>query len=109
MQQPIPNGAINAYYSFTVPAKITVESENGLVSTMDFSPGMMLNVEFYEKENPEWRNQAEGSLTFRGNIVVRARRSDEIKEDEGRKGHEIMSHAPYELNLSNALIVVEKA
>lgn len=109
MQQPkIPQGTINAYYTFLLPIKVTIESENGLVSTMTFPPNIMLNVQFYLKDNPDYKGLKGKPLLFRGDIIIRARRSDEIKPGESRASHALMSKAPYEIHIYDCVIFLEK-
>ena len=104
----MPPGTFNHYYAPIKAFKVTIESENGLVSVVNIPLGVYLNVEAYEAQNPDYHDWTEGPRTFRGDIVLRARRADEIKSGESSHAHEMMALAPFEISLTNAVVLVEK-
>ena len=109
VKEPImPPGTINHFYAPTTSYKVTIESANGLVSVVSIPIGVFLNVQFYELENPEYHEWDGGPRTFRGDIVIRARRSDEIKPEVGGGAQEMMNNSPFEISLSDAVVLVEK-
>ena len=108
-REPVfPPGTINHYYLPSTAFKVTIESESGLVSVVNIPLGVFLNVQFYEEKNPEYHEWKGGARTFRGDIVIRARREDEIESGESNAAHDLMAKSPFQISLSNAVVLVEK-
>ncbi len=71
----------NVYYS-DVGYKITIESKGGAVSVLEVPEGVMLNLEGQMTQNPSLRKGADLPRTFRGDLVIRTRRADEVGVNE---------------------------
>ncbi|MEM1094763.1 MAG: hypothetical protein AAGJ10_09175 [Bacteroidota bacterium] len=108
---PIRPGYFNLYLD--APGyTLTIEHEDGLVSTVDVPKGVLLNVEASEEDNREVN--ASGArvafpLTLQGDIVVRTRQADTIRPGESQSMRAIMDKAPFKLSLTNVTLKVQQA
>ena len=98
----------NVYFGSVCSYRVTVQSENGMVSVLDVPRGVLLSVHT-EAEYPRPVDRPRGfPWTFDGNIIIRMRRADEVAPGESRVSHEIMARAPLSIVLRDVTVVVEK-
>ena len=90
---------------------VTIESKGGVVSVVEVPEGVLLNVEGHVAQNLalEQLKADEMPRLFRGDLVIRTRRADEVAEEEGHRADSIIAKAPLELRVRAARVVVERA
>lgn len=104
---PPAEGTFSTYFSPKQSVKLTITSENGIVSVLEVREGVILNVVASEERNPGFNEPMELPRTYRGDITIRLRRQDEVQETESRVAQEIMARAPLEMTLKNAVVLLE--
>lgn len=90
------------FYGAGQPFRVTVQSDRGVVLVLEVPQGVLLSVEYDDPRVP-----SEDHRTFRGDVIIRTRREDEVAATEGRSAHDIMLKAPVELVLTQVVVVVE--
>ena len=86
---------------------IKIQSENGIVTTLEIPKGVFFSIQATEKSNPDRSEEAYPKM-YKGDIVIRTRRADEVGENEGRGAWEMMQLSPFQLALENVTVIVEK-
>jgi hypothetical protein len=104
---PWPEGSFSAYFGPNQSLKLTVTTENGIVSVLNVPRGVFLNVVATEKQNPDFEEATSFPRSFRGDIIIRTRREDEIQKSDSRIAHEFMAASPLEMKLDNAVVLLE--
>ncbi len=99
----------NSYFAAVQPYRVTIHSENGVVSVLHVPSGVFLNIDTSEQADENSMTSGELPRTFRGNLTIRTRRADEVKEGESQIAADIMASAPLEIVLRNATVLVEVA
>ena len=94
------------YYQPTQAYRVTIRSRNGIVTLLDVPRGVHLSL---HGEQNSFDEGARGAFphTFQGPLTLRARRTDEIEENEGSIAREVMAKAPLEMTLGNAVVVID--
>jgi hypothetical protein len=101
---------LNAYYSPELAYHVRILSKQGVVSTLEVPQGTWLNVQANQELNagPEARSDvSNGSAVYRGNIVLRTRRADEVEEADGSALFAVMSRSPVVMTLLNVVVEIE--
>lgn len=98
----------NTYYAAVQAYRVTIESANGMVSVLDVPRGVLLNVQTNTVQNDDIEQVQDLPHTFRGDLVIRTRRVDEVEASEGLMSKNIMAKAPVEMVVKNGVVVVEK-
>ena len=106
---PLPPGAFESYYAATRAYRVTVCSDGGVVSTFEVPEGTFLSVQGRKDQNPSFRDDHGFPHTFRGDLVLRTRRADEVAETESTAAHAIMAKAPLEVRIADAVVVVKQS
>ena len=105
----LPQGAFESYYAAARAYRVTVRSDGGVVSTFEVPEGTFLSVQGRKDQNPSFRDDHGFPHTFRGDLVLRTRRADEVAETESTAAHAIMAKAPLEVRIADAVVVVEQS
>ena len=100
----IPEGCFSSYFGPGQAFKVTVESENGVVSVLDVPKGVFLNVVAFIDENPDKNGRLEFPMEIKGDVTIRTRREDELKSNESRSADSIMAWSPLEMSLKNVVV-----
>ena len=106
LAQDTPPYGFETYYSSGNAYRITIESHNGTLTVLEVPQGVMVNVAGSMEQNPLPRAGSGLPHTFRGDLIIRTRRADEIEATESSRSAEIMSQAPLELALTNAVVTI---
>ncbi|MEM8488512.1 MAG: hypothetical protein AAF564_23395 [Bacteroidota bacterium] len=93
---------LGAYHLTKVDYKITIQSEEGVVTTLDFPKDMILYIEA-SMGQVIWEGEPR---VFSGDITLRALRNDELKLRDNFS--EKMEASPFQLNLSNVVLTIER-
>ncbi len=101
------SGTFNVYFS-SQGYKVTIESKSGAVSFLEVPQGVMLNVEGLTDENPSVMKQEGLPRTFRGDLVIRTRRADEVAVDDSLLSSSIMAKAPLEMRVKGGVVIIER-
>ena len=106
--KPASTDVYNLYHSPANAHDITIESKDGIISSIHVPPGVLLNVEFSQESNPQHELERELSTrTFHGNVVIRLRHMDGVGPEE-RAAMQIMSKASSVLQLTDVSVVVKR-
>ena len=98
---------IESYFGPHNAFKVTIESENGVVSIVDVPKGVILSVVASEYEACESRDASQIPRLYRGDMTIRTRRNDEVKEGESTRGSDLMAKAPLEVTLHGVVVSIE--
>lgn len=108
-ERPFPAGTFVSHYAPGQDYTITVESEDGIVSTLTVPRGAFLSVQATTEHNPDYKEAHGIPREFRGDIVIRTRLATEVAPDESRSAPAIMSKAPVAMTVKNAVVLVERS
>ena len=93
---------MGAYHLTKEVYKITIQSEEGMVTTLDFSQDIILYIEA-SMGQVVWEGEPR---VFSGDITLRALRNDELQLRDNLT--EKMAASPFQLNLSNVVMTIER-
>ncbi|MHB8077893.1 MAG: hypothetical protein ACYDIE_01385 [Candidatus Krumholzibacteriia bacterium] len=88
--------------------QVTISSANGVVSVIDVPRGVILSVAAAEYEARELEDSLKYPRLFRGDMTIRTRRFDEVKNSEGNAATDLMAKAPLEVKLQGVIVSVAK-
>lgn len=91
------------FYSSQGAKTVTIQSDNGPVTTMEIPDGVYLNVAYTQRVKT-----ATGAIFQGETTIIRLRRKDEVAADESRISRDIMAKGPLEIVLKNAVVRVER-
>lgn len=95
--------------------KVTIYSEDGVASELSIPKGAPLNVQFTEETSADLNFLEEGlPLTFLGDVVIRTGRKNQlpvitIEGEEMQQDARLQLNPPYQLNLTDVRVLVEKS
>ena len=88
--------------------RVTITSANGVVSVVDVPKGVILNVVASENAAGQLKDSSKYPHLFRGDMTIRCRRSDEVRDGESRVASEMMAKAPLDIKLREVVVSVAK-
>lgn len=88
--------------------KVSIETAGGAIAVVEFPEGVLLGLTVPVHGNPPMQEALVLPSSFQGDIVVRARREDELTPDESTSAREIMAQAPLVMELTEVILVVEE-
>ena len=98
---------IESYFGPHNAFRITIESETGVVSVMEVPAGVFLSVVASEYETRGSGDAPGVPLLYRGDMTIRTRRHDEVREGESSSASALMAAAPLEISLRGVVVAVE--
>lgn len=101
----MPPGTTITYYHPRQAWKVTIQTDNGVLSVLEVPEGVYLSVQASEAQNPISEGSTDIHGAYQGDIVIRTCRVDETQENESLD--EKMAKSPLEMSLKNATVIVE--
>lgn len=102
--------ALNVHYSARHTYQVQISSAEGDVSTLSVPRGTYLNIQADPAANPGSQTPiTESENVFYGDIVLRTRRVDEVREDEPSAAFAVMANAPTKMVFRDAVVQVQRA
>jgi len=99
---------LNTYYSPERAYRVYITSKQGIVSTLDVPLGTHLNVQADQALNLERQElTATSNAVYRGDIIIRTRRKDEVEASDGSAAFAIMAKSPVAMVLRDVVVEVE--
>ncbi len=101
---------LEIYYGGRLERRVTIKSPTGVMSVINLPVGVMLSVEHDRAASDK---PVRGTHTFRGDVIVRTRRYDELDTHERfgtpeeRNAEVIMARSPFVLTLRDVDVTVE--
>ncbi len=98
---------VESYFGPHNAYRVTIESDNGVVSVIDVPEGVLLSIVASEYGARESGDSSQIPRLFRGDMTIRARRNDEVREGESSMASDLMAKAPLEVKLHGVVVSVE--
>ena len=103
----VDDGSFRTFFNTTEAHKVTIRSEGGVVTVLEVPEGVFLSVFGGAEATRSETSEADRSVSFSGDLTLRARRRDEMAVGESRNADDIMAKAPLEMKLESASVTVE--
>jgi|GEM_PF-6516985 len=100
-------GSFVTFYAPMAQYTITIQSENGIVSTIEIPTGVFLSVQATEKSNPD-RTEKSSPKIYKGDVVIRTRRGDEVGKNESMAAWDMMQKSPFQLALEDVTVTIDR-
>ena len=97
---------MHIYYNADKAHTVSIESDSGPTAVLQVPHGVLLGLRITGAGNPPMPEALALPQSFRGDIEIRARREDEITEDESRGARELMARAPVVLEVTDVVVRV---
>lgn len=101
----------NKYYDTSNHSyKITIKTNNSILSSIQIPKGVYLNVEYTTEQNSEIVKDASKSDTYQGDLIIRIKNTEKVEKSEVelRLLSDIMSKSPMEIKLIDVTVIIEK-